>query len=81
MGVVQGRAPDCQLRECSVDRRVVRIGTLGDTKEYICIHQTRVDHHLFVVLIKAFAGEGFFGKLWNLVGELRQGIKPGTNFF
>jgi hypothetical protein len=64
-----------------VQDRVIRIGALGDTQEHIGIHQTGVDHHLLLVLIETLAGEGFLGKLGNLVGELCKGIQPCTNFF
>jgi hypothetical protein len=46
---------------------VIRIGTPGDTQENIRIHETGVDRHLLVFLIKALTLEGFFGKLRNLV--------------
>ena len=64
---MQGRALDCQLRKRFVYRKVIRIGTRGDTQQYIGIHKTGVNHQLLMALVKALAGERFVGKLWDLV--------------
>jgi hypothetical protein len=64
---MQRCALDCQLRKCFVYCKVIRIGTPGDTQQYIGIHKTSIDHHLLMALVKALAGEGLVGKLGDLL--------------
>jgi hypothetical protein len=67
MSVIKNCALDRQIRERTVYRRVMRIGTPGDTQQNIRIYEAGVNRHLLRILIKALSREGLIGKLRNLV--------------